>query len=242
MTIRRSLKIAHFALGLYAFASCAAVAQREARASRCVEIKSAPVIYLALGDSTGVGVGAERGGYAARLFARVEQTHPHSRLFNRSAIAATTGDVLRTQLDGLPEIRPDLITLCAGANDLINGVKAEEFARNYRGIITRLKTQTTARIVLMNIPDLSLAPAVPAYMRGEARRHITIFNQHIAETAVDEGLPLVDLFASSESFASHAEFFSGDGIHPSDAGYEAWAELLLPHVNAALDCTEGQRR
>lgn len=226
MSIRRNLTIAHFALGLYALAACAAVAQREAGAGRHAKIKNAPVTYLALGDSTGVGVGAERGGYVARLFARIEQTRPRSRLFNRSASAAMAGDVLRTQLAGLSKIRPDLVTLGVGANDLINGVRAEEFARNYRAIITRLKTQTAARIVLMNIPDLSLAPAVPAYMRADARRHIVAFNQLIAEVAAREGVPLVDLFARSESFASRAGFFSGDGLHPSDAGYEFWAGLV----------------
>jgi acyl-CoA thioesterase-1 len=222
--------------GLYPLATCDVVAQHKARAGRYAEIKNAPVAYLALGDSAGVGVGAEHGGYVARLFARVEQTHPQSRLFNRSASAARTNDVLQTQLADLSKIHPDLITLCVGANDLINGVKAEEFARNYGAIIARLKTETAARIVLMNIPDLSLAPAVPAYMRAHARRHIVAFNQLIAEIAARDGLSLVDLFACSGSFASHAEFFSRDGLHPSDAGYEFWAELLLPRVNSALDC------
>lgn len=135
----------------------------------------------------------------------------------------------------MSKIQPDLITLGVGANDLIQGVKAEQFARNYEAIIARLKAQTTARIVLVNIPDLSLAPAVPAYMRVDARRYIVIFNQHIAEIAAHYELPLVDLFANSGNFASRPEFFSKDGIHPSDAGYEFWTELLLPCVNATLN-------
>jgi lysophospholipase L1-like esterase len=223
-------------LALYSSAACDPGARRVAGAGGCAQVKNAPVVYLALGDSTGVGVGAEHGGYPDRLFARIEQERPRSRLFNRAATAATAGDVLQSQLADLAKIRPDLITLCVGADDLINGVKPEEFARNYAAIIARLKAQTAARVVLMNIPDLSLAPAVPEYMRADARRHITAFNQIIAEVAAREGVPLVDLFSRSEGFAAHAGFFSADGLHPSDAGYEFWAELLMPRINSALDC------
>lgn len=224
-----------FLLAPYSLAACAVVEQRAAGGGRCAKVKNSPVTFLALGDSTAAGVGAERG-YVARLFERVERNHPHSRLFNRSASAAMTDDVLRRQLADLPKLNPDLVTLGVGANDLINGVGAEDFARNYAAIVARLKTETGARVVLMNVPDLSLAPAVPAYMRAQARRHIADFNRIIAQIAERSGLTLVDLFASSESFSSHADFFSGDGLHPSDAGYEFWAELLLPHVNDALDC------
>src|SRR5205085_1153578 len=216
-------RFASIALGCaFLLAPYDAATWREARGVRCAEIKNLPVTFLALGDSAAAGVGAERG-YVARLFERVERSRPRSRLFNRSASAAMTDDVLRTQLAGLPKLDPDLVTLCVGANDLINGVKAEEFERNYAAIVARLKTETRARVVLMNIPDLSLAPAVPAYMRADARRHIADFNRIIARIAERSGLTLVDLFACSGSFSTHAEFFSGDGLHPSDAGYEFWA-------------------
>lgn len=147
-----------------------------------------------------------------------------------------TGDVLQAQLTDIQKIKPDLITLCVGANDLINNVKAEDFARNYEAILTQIKTKTSARVIVMNIPDLSLAPAVPTYMRADARQHIVAFNRLIAEVAARQDMRLVDLFTRSESFASHTEFFSKDGLHPSDEGYEFWAELLLPHVHSALDC------
>ncbi len=112
------------------------------------------------------------------------------------------------------------VALGVGANDLIQGVKAEVFARNYEAIIAQIRTHTNAHIVLMNVPDISLAPAVPAYMRADARRYIVVFNQRIADVAARDELPLVDLFSQSENFASHVEFFSKDGFHPSDAGYE----------------------
>ena len=56
------------------------------------------IVHVALGDSTGVGVGArEGGGYVARIFRRVERERPGSRLINLCVSGATTADVLREQ-------------------------------------------------------------------------------------------------------------------------------------------------
>lgn len=189
-----------------------------------------PAVYLALGDSTGVGVGAEHGGYAARLYSRIKSVRPGSRLVNLCATGAATADVLGDQLTRAGRVRPTLVTLGVGANDLIRGVPAETFARNFEEIVVRLTRQTEAPVVVMNIPDMSLAPAVPAYMRESARRHIRIFNDHIAAVAARYGLPVLDLFGRSGEFSSHPEFFSRDGLHPSDAGYEYWAGLLWPYA------------
>ena len=65
-----------------------------------------PIRYLALGDSTGAGIGAKEGGYVARLFKRIVARRPGSELINECVSGATTSDVLRGQLaDGLREIR-----------------------------------------------------------------------------------------------------------------------------------------
>jgi lysophospholipase L1-like esterase len=77
---------------------------------------------------------------------------------------------------------------------------------------------------------MSLAPAVPAYMRDSARRHIRAFNERIEEIAGRYGLPVVDLFGRSQEFSSHPEFFSADGLHPSDTGYDYWTDLLWPYA------------
>src|SRR5215213_2043326 len=77
--------------------------------------ENAGVIYVALGDSTGVGVGArEGGGYVARLFERVERARPGSRLVNLCVSGATTGDVLRAQVGRVGEAGPSLVTVGIG--------------------------------------------------------------------------------------------------------------------------------
>ncbi len=45
-------------------------------------MKPGPIVYVALGDSTGSGVGATGGGYVARLFQRILEPRPGSKLTN----------------------------------------------------------------------------------------------------------------------------------------------------------------
>ena len=195
-----------------------------------------PVIYVALGDSTGVGVGALKGGgYVARLFERIERERPGSRLVNLCVSGATTADVLRGQAGRVGGARPTLVTLGIGINDVTRGVEPEQFARNYEQIVARVREQTDAPIVVTNVPDVSFAPRVPAFMRDEVRRRIQLFNASLAGVAERHGLTLVDSYTSShEVIPNHPEFFSPDGFHPSDEGYEFWAVKMWPTVKTAM--------
>jgi len=196
----------------------------------------APVVYVALGDSTGVGVGARKGGgYPARLFERIERVRPGSRLVNLCVSGATTADLLRGQVGRVRAAAPTLVTLSIGINDVSRQVGVEQFARNYEEIVARLREQTDAPVVVSNLPDISHAPAVPVFLREEARRRINLFNARIGETAARHGLPLVDTYAKSHAvIPTHPEFFSPDGFHPSDEGYEFWAFEMWPTVKAAI--------
>ena len=194
------------------------------------------VVYVAFGDSTGVGVGARNGaGYVARIFERIERVRPDSQLVNLCVSGATTADVLRGQVTRVETETPTLITLGIGINDETRTVTAEGFARNYEEIITRLREKTDAPIVVTNIPDISFAPAVPVFMRNEARRRINLFNERIAEIATRHDLRLVDAYTNShELIPRHPEFFSADNFHPSDEGYEFWALMMWSTVKDAI--------
>lgn len=198
-------------------------------------LKNTPIVYVAVGDSTGVGVGASDGGYPARLLKRIQQEGREARLVNFCVSGATTEDLLRGQLNQAIAARPTLITVGIGINDLGHYVPSEKFARNFEEIIKRLKTETSAIVVVSNLPDISFAPVVPAYAREQTRSQINLFNQHIAEIVKRYNLTLVDAYAETHTIIpEHPEFFSDDGFHPSDAGYEYWAKTMWPSVKAAI--------
>src|ERR1041384_4683263 len=197
---------------------------------------NAPVMYVALGDSTGVGMGARKGGgYVARLFERIERVRPGSRVVNLCVSGARTDDALRGQVPRVAALQPTLVTVGIGINDVTNNVPLESFAANYEQIITRLRAATNAPIVATNIPDISPAPAVPEFARAEAARRIALFNERIAQIAAAHQVTLVDAYTMSRDvIPAHPEFFSADGFHPSDEGYEYWAKMMWPTVKTAI--------
>jgi lysophospholipase L1-like esterase len=186
-----------------------------------------------------VGVGARKGGgYVARLFERIERVRPGSRLVNLCVSGSTTGDVLRAQVGRVGEARPSLVTVGIGINDLTRQASPEQFAHNFGEIVTRLRAQTDAPVVVSNLPDVSHAPAVPTFLREAARGRLIQYNERIAEAAARHGLHLADSFRkSAEVIPTHPEFFSSDGFHPSDEGYEFWAFEMWPTVKKALGLT-----
>src|SRR5688572_13796047 len=144
---------------------------------------SGPIIYVALGDSTGSGVGARNGGYVARLFKRIEERRPGSQLSNLCVSGATTADVVRGQLERAVALNPDLVTVGIGINDIGHGLTLEQFSKNYEEILSTLKEKTHAQIVVTNIPDISTAPRIPGPMRSEYQRQIVQFSERLGEIA-----------------------------------------------------------
>lgn len=192
-----------------------------------------PITYLALGDSTGSGVGASEagGGYVARLFKRIVTHRPGSKLINLCFSGATTSDVLRDQLESGVRANPHLVTLGIGINDIGHGLSLEQFSKNYEEILVRLKNNTRATIIVTNIPDISSAPQIPAGMRHEYHQLIVEFNRRLAEIAAAHGVIVFDIYTvTHEQLPSHPEYFSDDGFHPSDEGYELWAGRMWPTI------------
>ena len=192
---------------------------------------SGPVNYVALGDSTGVGVSARNGGYVARLFQNIVSNRPGSKLTNLCVTGATTDDVLQSQLSHGIAANPNLVTLGIGINDIGHNIGVEEFGRNFEEILSELKKGTSAKIVVTNIPDISSAPRIPEFARQQYQQTIIVFNERLEAIAARYEVTLFDVHSTTrDQLPSHPEFFSSDGFHPSDAGYELWAREMWPVV------------
>lgn len=195
-----------------------------------------PIVYVALGDSTGAGIGATEGGYVVRLFKRIEERRPGSKLNNLCVSGATTADVVRAQLERGVAMNPDLVTVGIGINDIGHGLTLDQFSRNYEQILSTLKEKTRARIVVTNLPDISSAPRIPGPARSEYQRQIVQFSRRLEEIAARHGVTVFDIYTiTTEELASHPEYFSSDGFHPSDAGYELWAEQMWPTIAQIME-------
>ena len=198
-------------------------------------MKTGAIVYVALGDSTGAGVGAVDGGYVIRLFNRILPHRPGSQLANLCVSGSTTADVIRDQLDRGVAKDPQLVTLGIGINDIGHGMPIDRFAENYDRILTTLKEKTHAQIVVTNIPDISSAPVVPSSLRNQYRQQIMTFNHRLEEIAKRHGVTVYDIYSiTTRELPAHPEYFSRDGFHPSDAGYELWAIEMWPTIARAI--------
>lgn len=194
-----------------------------------------PIVYVALGDSTGAGIGAREGGYVARLHKRILERRPDSNLENLCVSGATTEDVLHGQLKKGLAAKPDLVTLGIGINDIGHGLTLDQFSKNYEEILSALKRETQAAIVVTNLPDISSAPRIPGSMRAHYQQQIVQYSRKLEEIAARHGVTIFDIYSiTTRELASHPEYFSADGFHPSDAGYELWAQEMWPTLARVL--------
>jgi len=193
-------------------------------------------LYVALGDSTAVGVGADSGGgYPERLVGKLRTAYPALKLLNLGQSGATSSDLLESQVPSALRTRPRLITLGIGINDVGLQVADDAFAVNLEEIVVQLR-KLGAPMAIANIPDLALAPAIAELVpRSIYERRIELFNEHVTATAARHDLTLVDLYAwSRDVLPSRPELFSSDGFHPSALGYDVWAERMLAPAVALL--------
>lgn len=139
--------------------------------------------------------------------------------------------MLRGQLEKAVAMNPDLVTLGIGINDIGHGMTLDQFSRNYDQILSTLKEKTRADIVVTNIPDISSAPSIPGPMRRQYQQQIIQFSERLGEIAARHGVTVFDVYTiTTKELPSHPEYFSSDGFHPSDAGYELWAQQMWPTV------------
>jgi lysophospholipase L1-like esterase len=192
--------------------------------------------YVALGDSTGVVVGSHNdGGYPERLYQRMKRAGIRAGIMNLSLSGATTSDLLAGPLHKAVEVRPALVTLGIGSNDLWRLVPVSGFAMNL-GAIADALASTGAHVVVSNIIDLSRAPIAAMIDALQIPKAVLVarildFNARIAELAKRPRFTVVDLFSVSvREGAAFAQLFGADGFHPSSIGYERWTDELWPHV------------
>jgi acyl-CoA thioesterase I len=210
------------------------LSQASQRATIDSSKRAKPVNYLALGDSTCLGLGAKNGyGYVEQLLTRIETERPGSRSLKLCSLGDTTTS-LRQKLTERFSVKPTLVTLSIGMNDLFGGISEQEFAANYEAIVIRLR-RLAIPIVITNLPDISFAPRLPNSMREEIRGKVLLFNKQIEAIAKRYSLFFVDLYAvSAKGFTKHQKFFASDGFHPSDGGYEFWTRTMWPTVKNAI--------
>ncbi len=188
-----------------------------------------PVTYVALGASDAVGVGSnapDSQGYVPLVASRLPKG---SHLINLGISGIRLHEALSKELPLALNTSPDLITIWLVANDFIGGVTYQDYMRDLNTLLQQLHSGTHARLVMANLPDLTLLPAFAretSAQKTRTRAEISQWNAGIAQLAGQYGTVLVDLFRLGSQITAHPEYVSGDGFHPSSSGYAQLANYF----------------
>lgn len=196
-----------------------------------------PVRYVALGDSYTIGTSVEAAGrFPNQLVARLANAVPLELVGNLGVDGYTTTDLIRDELPVLPQLRPELVTLLIGVNDVVQGVPAATYERNAANILDALLAALPPdRIVTIAIPDYTVTPAGADYGDPDDQHDGIVANNTImAHLAAARGIAFVDIFEISLLAADDRSLVASDGLHPSAAQYERWVERLAPTVASLL--------
>jgi len=194
-------------------------------------------VFVAIGDSAAEGIGAS---VASRTYSGVvreylSMIYPRVSYHNLGRRRSTTQEVILEQLEKAIVMKPDLITVSVGANDIRTGSMLFRFEKRLSYLLKRLKEETNAVIVINTLPDFSYTPSVPRPAKLISRLVIRRFNRSIRKVSIRADVVLVDLYHQSKVYVKgYPEMIATDNFHPSDFGYAIWANSIIHHLQTAF--------
>ncbi|XVQ08748.1 SGNH/GDSL hydrolase family protein [Spirillospora sp. CA-255316] len=185
--------------------------------------------YVAIGDSFTEGLNDPYPGehdrfrgWADRLAEHLAERDPGLRYANLAVRGKLLRQIAADQVPRAVELDPDLVTFCAGGNDMIRpGADPDALAVLFDDAVRRLRA-TGARVVIFTGFDTRGLRAGHR-IRGKA----ATYNMHLRAIADRRGCDVVDLW-SSRVFNDPRAWYE-DRLHLSPEGHRRMA-LLVAHV------------
>ena len=199
-------------------------------------VEEARVRYVALGDSYTIGTSvAEADRWPNQLVARV----PQLELVGNPAVNGfTSADLIAEELPQLDALRPELVSVLIGVNDVVQGVPDAQYGGNVTVILAELLLRLPpGRIVCVATPDYTRTPRGAEYGDPQLQSDgIVRVNAILREACETRGIRFVpDIFEISQAATEDASLVADDGLHPSGAQYARWVDAIEPAVRALLD-------
>lgn len=209
--------------------------------------------YVAIGDSFTEGVGDpdptgthEFRGWSDRVAEVMAARSPEFGYANLAIRGKKMGQIVDEQLDDCLALQPDLVTVYAGANDLIRpSVDVDAVIEAYDAMLARL-ADSGATVMVWTAADTR-----GSGIFGALRGRFAVYNELVREIADARGLVLLDYWRLKDY--RDLRMWEFDRIHMSSPGHLRMAIEVLdvlgvphdliaedlgpePEVTAAEDC------
>lgn len=128
--------------------------------------------------------------------------------------------IVDEQVEQALELRPDLISISAGGNDIIRpGTDPDDIAERIEGAVERLRTDGAA-VLLFNGPDIGMTPVL-----RRSRGKVAIYNENLRAIAQRHDAIIADMWALRE--LKDPRMWAPDRLHFSPIGHHTIARMVL---------------
>jgi acyl-CoA thioesterase-1 len=197
---------------------------------------SSQVRYLALGDSYTIGTGASDEAHnfpsiLSGLFSKATGTRVE--LSNPAVNGFMTLDLIVKELPHLERVKPDVVTVLIGVNDLVQNRSVDEYRTSLKEIYDRIASGSLpdGQVAAISIPNWSVVPAAAQYGEPQLIKAATNdFNAAARQEALERGFTWVDITGVSTYRLGSPGWIAADQLHPGDVQYAAWAEVIWDRV------------
>jgi acyl-CoA thioesterase I len=189
--------------------------------------------YVSLGDSLtyGVGVKSHNETFPYLIAEGLLDNYQGVEVYNLGVPGARTADLLNHQTGQALSLNPDLVTILIGINDVHNVTNIDDFEKDLKEVVQKLKTNKNLKIVVINIPYLGSNDLIKFPFDIYFHNKISNFNRAIYKVAESEKATYIDLFnALSSEPIQEKSYYSEDGFHPNTEGYKIWGGILKEKV------------
>ena len=137
---------------------------------------------------------------------------------------------------------PDIISILIGINDIWHRYDTkriettdEQIRTNYRAILTRLRKQTNAKIVM-------LAPYILDCDDKEDMKEdlvkLLVIVKELADEFADVYVPLDELFEEALRTQPEPKYYSADGVHPNENGAKFIGNAYFEYVHPLISSND----
>ncbi|MFT4156644.1 MAG: SGNH/GDSL hydrolase family protein [Microbacterium sp.] len=191
--------------------------------------------FVAVGDSFTEGIGdpdpsvpGGHRGWADRVAEVLSQQVDDFAYANLAVRGKLIAQIVDDQIEPAISLHPDLVTICAGGNDVIRpGTDPDAIALQLEDAVARLST-TGAAIVLFTGIDTGFTPVFRPF-RGK----VAIYNENVRAIADRYDCIVADQWALK--VVQDARFFDDDRLHYNSLGHHEIARMVLRALNVPND-------
>lgn len=207
--------------------------QPPSRDARNFGVSGPSLNYVLLGDSTAAGQGGNyEQGIAVSTAKHLARAHQVT-MVNLAISGARAGDLSREQLPLAERLKPDLVLISVGANDVTHLTSARSVSAHLLKVVQRLRAANSRVIIVVTgSPDMGSPPRIPRLLRPITAWRTESINHMVRRLADEQNLtfaPIAD--ETGPLFRKDRSLFANDLFHPNDRGYATWIAVL----NRALD-------